>query len=89
MKWLSDVVHRAHARSGHGGVDRSVLREHHDGDFRIHFVNLFEKIETTRGRENQVGDNDVHRISLEAAQGLFDGGGENGFHAAGLGDIGA
>jgi hypothetical protein len=62
VKRLGDVILGAHARGGDGGIDGPVLRQHQDGDLRVHFMNLLQKIEPARGRQDQVSDNDIDRV---------------------------
>jgi hypothetical protein len=84
VKWLGNVIDGAHARGGYGRVDGPVLREHQNGDLRIHFVNLFQKIEAARGGQDQVRDDDIDGVSFQPPECFLHRAGHDRFHATGF-----
>jgi hypothetical protein len=76
---LLQVVTGAFLQRLDGRLDGGVAGDHDDGRERIHDPRLLEDVEPAEARKDDVGDDDVEVLRLEAGQGLLG--------AAGGGDV--
>ena len=73
MEWFRDVVGRAEPGGLDGRLDRSILRQHDDGNFRIVGANSFDQFQAANLRDLQIRDDDVDRMLVENFQRLLRG----------------
>ncbi len=73
MKWLGDVIGRAKPGGFNGRLDRSVLRQHDDGNLRIIGADSLDEFKSPDLRNLQIGDHDVDGMLLEDFERLLGG----------------